>query len=146
MVIAVDEEISIRLLRLFNEPKGQELLRNLGVPGELVENLHLLGISSLIDLVGAIKLAKYYELTSDDCILTVFTDSMELNESRIRVQKTGSASIVSGESAGLFRKSRSTYIVVPWFSWLSRKTVPPIKVTRRLTKGSPKPAPSKRLA
>lgn len=86
----------------------------------------------------------HYQVT--DCILTVFTDSMELYESRIRVQKTGSASIASGESAGLFRKSRSTYIVVPWFSWLSRKTVPPIKLTRRLTKGSPKPAPSKRLA
>ncbi|MHA1448770.1 MAG: pyridoxal-5-phosphate-dependent protein subunit beta, partial [Candidatus Hodarchaeales archaeon] len=32
----------------------------------------------------AIKFAKYYELTSKDIVLTVFTDSMELYQSRIK--------------------------------------------------------------
>jgi hypothetical protein len=31
----------------------------------------------------AIKYAKYYELTSDDIVMTVFTDSMELYQSRL---------------------------------------------------------------
>ena len=36
------------------------------------------------NLIGAIKLAKYYELSSRDVVLTVFTDSMELYGSRIQ--------------------------------------------------------------
>jgi hypothetical protein len=84
MVIAVDDEHTIRLMRLFNEPIGREYLEQHCVDQDIAENLNLLGISSIGNMVAAIKYAKYYELTKDDIVLTVFTDSMELYGSRIR--------------------------------------------------------------
>jgi len=84
LVIDIEDEFSIRLIRLFNEQAGQDFLIKQGVPEALVEKLPWLGISSAANLIGAIKLAKYYELSSRDVVLTVFTDSMELYGSRIQ--------------------------------------------------------------
>jgi len=47
MVIAVDNEKTIRLMRLFNEEKGRNYLIQNGVNAQLVQNLDLLGISSI---------------------------------------------------------------------------------------------------
>src|SRR3989339_524882 len=84
VVIANDDEDCMRILRLFNEPKGREFLVKEGVPESLVNELDLLGISGVGNLVGAIKMAKYYELTKRDVIVTILTDSMELYGSRIK--------------------------------------------------------------
>jgi cysteine synthase len=84
MVIAVDDEHTVRALRLFNEKKGRALLKKEGVSDVFVDGLDLLGISSIGNLISAIKFSKYYELTGRDIVLTVFTDSMELYGSRIR--------------------------------------------------------------
>ncbi|MBN2601896.1 MAG: pyridoxal-phosphate dependent enzyme [Candidatus Marinimicrobia bacterium] len=86
MVIAVDDEKTIRLMRLFNEEKGRDYLVNNGVGEDLVKNLDLLGISSIGNLIASVKFAKYYELTENDIVMTIFTDSMELYDSRMREQ------------------------------------------------------------
>jgi hypothetical protein len=83
MVVAVDDEITIRLMRLFNEPVGREYLAKSGVPEDLVSNLDVMGISCIGNVVSAIKMAKYYELTEHDILFTVFTDSMQLYASRL---------------------------------------------------------------
>ncbi len=83
IVVDIDDEDCIRVLRLFNEEKGKELLKNLKIPEEFLENLNLLGISSIANLIGSIKIAKYYEFKENDIIITVATDSMELYGSRI---------------------------------------------------------------
>jgi len=83
MVIAVNDEHTLRLLRLFNEPQGREYLKQAGVPSGLVEELDLLGISSIGNLISAIKFAKYYELGAEDIVFTLFTDSLELYCSRL---------------------------------------------------------------
>ena len=87
LVVDVDDEKTIRLLRLFNEPEGKDLLIKQGVPPDLVRSLDLLGISSIANLIGCIKLAKYYELGRQDLLITVFTDSFELYPSRIEELK-----------------------------------------------------------
>jgi cysteine synthase len=87
MVITIDDEHCMNLIRLFNEPAGQEYLQKQGVSEEIVENLPLLGISSVGNLIGAIKFAKYYELTERDVVLTTFTDSMELYQTRLREEE-----------------------------------------------------------
>ncbi|HPJ71786.1 MAG TPA: pyridoxal-phosphate dependent enzyme, partial [bacterium] len=46
LVVDIADEDCMRILRLFNEPEGQEYLIKTGVPAELVESLPLLGISS----------------------------------------------------------------------------------------------------
>ncbi|MGC9530487.1 MAG: pyridoxal-phosphate dependent enzyme [Candidatus Bipolaricaulaceae bacterium] len=84
LVIAIDDQPCMSLIRLFNEPAGHKILVEHGVPEEFIGKLPLLGISSVGNLVGAIKFAKYFELTERDVVLTVFTDSMELYGSRIR--------------------------------------------------------------
>ncbi len=84
MVMAIDDEACMSLVRLFNEPTGRAYLVKQGVPEGLVEQLDLLGISSIANVLSAIKFARWYELGEHDIVLTVFTDSMELYESRLR--------------------------------------------------------------
>ena len=84
VVIAIDDNDAMNLLRLFNAPAGRKyLVDEIGIPERIVSNLDLLGISSIANMLMAIKFAKYYELTRDDVVLTVFTDSMELYQSRL---------------------------------------------------------------
>jgi hypothetical protein len=83
VVIAIDDEDPMRLLRLFNEETGHRFLEHQGIPTSLVEKLPLLGISSISNLLSAIRLAKYYELDGEDVVFTVFTDSADMYRSRI---------------------------------------------------------------
>ena len=83
MVIAVDDIDCMNLIRLFNEPEGMKFLKSQGISEAKVKDLALLGISSVSNLLAAIKFSKYYELASADIVLTVFTDSIELYESRL---------------------------------------------------------------
>jgi hypothetical protein len=74
----------MRLLRLFNEPVGRKYLKEKGVAPEIVDNLDTLGISCICNVITAIKFAKYYELTGEDIVMTVFTDSEALYTSRLQ--------------------------------------------------------------
>jgi cysteine synthase len=84
MLMAIDDEACMNLVRLFNEPSGRAYLIKQGVPEALVEKLDLLGISSIANVLSSIKFAKWYELSEHDIVLTVFTDSMELYMSRMK--------------------------------------------------------------
>ncbi len=83
VVMAVDDAAPIGLIRLFNEPAGRDHLAAQGVPGDVVEQLSLLGISGAANLVSAVKFAKWFELGGRDVVLTVATDSMEMYGSRL---------------------------------------------------------------
>ena len=82
-IVAIDDNAVVNLARLFNEPEGRTHLAKSGVPEEIVENLDLLGFSGISNVLSAIKVAKYHELTENDIVLTVLTDSMELYNSRL---------------------------------------------------------------
>jgi len=82
-VVAVDDEVPMRALRLYNEPVGRKALVEKGVSAALVEQLDLLGISGIGNMVAAIKYAKYNELTEDDYVVSIATDSMQLYGSRL---------------------------------------------------------------
>ncbi len=83
LVIAIHDEGPMSLIRLFNEPEGRKHLLRQGVPASVVDRLDLVGISGAANLLLAVKLARYYELTERDVVLTVLTDSMELYGSRL---------------------------------------------------------------
>jgi cysteine synthase len=83
VVIAVDDDDCMRLLRLFNEKEGRALLAGRGVPPEVIQRLPLLGISGIGNLLASIKLARYFELSEQDVVFTILTDSMELYGSRL---------------------------------------------------------------
>ena len=83
-ITAIDDEHSMRLIRMFNEKIGRDALKAAGVSADLVDNLDLLGISGVANVLAAIKFAKYNELTEKDYVVTIATDSMELYGSRIQ--------------------------------------------------------------
>ena len=83
-VAAIRDEDCIRLLRLFNEEAGQRYLIESGVDPAVVAQLPLLGISSIGNILAAIKTAKYFEYGEDDIIATCFTDSVEMYSSRVK--------------------------------------------------------------
>jgi len=86
-VSAIDDEQTIALMRLFNEDAGQQTLRNMGVADELIKQLPLLGISSICNLIGCIKTAKFFEMNHQDVLFTPLTDSMDLYQSRMIEQR-----------------------------------------------------------
>lgn len=83
-VAAINDEDTLRVLRLFNEKAGREILIENGVDEATVEKLPYLGISCICNILASVKLAKYYELNERDIIFTVFTDSVELYYSRLK--------------------------------------------------------------
>jgi len=84
MVMAIDDEVPMQMIRLFMEPEGRKYLVKQGVPEALVEQLDLVGISGAANIASAIKMAKWYEWGEGDVVVTVLTDSMELYGSRLR--------------------------------------------------------------
>jgi len=83
MVMAIDDNATMDIIRLFNEPAGKAYLVDQGVSPDFVEQLPLLGISSVANLLSSVKFAKYYELGPEDIVLTIATDSMEMYQSRL---------------------------------------------------------------
>lgn len=82
-VAAIDDEDCMRVLRLFNEDRGKDFLRGFGIDENKIDQSKLLGISSIGNLLAAIKTAKYFEMSEDDVVMTVFTDSVEMYRSRL---------------------------------------------------------------
>jgi cysteine synthase A len=104
MVVAIDDNAVVNIMRLFNEPAGKELLVRKGVPANLVNNLDLLGFSGIANMLSAVKFAKYYELGPNDVILTVFTDSMELYQSRIKDMRSEMGEFTTQDAAEVFAR------------------------------------------
>lgn len=83
-ICAIDDEDPLLMLRLFNEEAGLEYLFKSGVEKSMAEKLKWLGISSISNVLSAVKTAKYFEMNENDIIFTVFTDSKEMYNSRLK--------------------------------------------------------------
>jgi hypothetical protein len=66
-------------LQLMYDPAGFDyLVKEAGIDEKQMKELqHLFGISGICNVLGAIKTAKYYGLSSRDNVVTVATDSMD---------------------------------------------------------------------
>jgi len=106
MGIAIDDNDAMALLRLFNEPAGKEYLKNeIGLTDGEIEDLSLMGISGIANMLGAIKLAKYYELTEKDVVATILTDSVEMYMSRLEEMRVEDGEYNPTEAAADYRAS-----------------------------------------
>ncbi len=78
-LMAIDDMDALNGLRVLAEAAGREgLSARFGLTAELVDQLsQLLGISGICNIIGAIKTAKFYNMGSDDVVVTVATDAME---------------------------------------------------------------------
>lgn len=83
MVICIDDNDSLGMFRLFNEPEGQKYLKSIGISDDIIAKLSWIGISGAANIISCIKFAKYYELTENDMVVTVLTDSAEMYKSRL---------------------------------------------------------------
>jgi len=84
MVAAVSDKCTDMLLVLFNTDEGRKyLVQRRGIAADLVNRLSNLGLSSLCNMLAAIKAARYYGLGPEDVILTVATDGAAMYGSEI---------------------------------------------------------------
>ena len=84
-VAAVTDRATDQLSVLFSDPAGLAYLRDRRrVPEATIAALPSFGLSSICNVIAAVKLAKHLDLGPDDVIVTVATDGAELYESERR--------------------------------------------------------------
>lgn len=83
VVTAIDDEDCMRILRLFNEEDGIKYMVSHGIERAFALQLQQIGISGIANLLGAIKLSRYFEYTAEDVIVTIATDSVDMYRSRL---------------------------------------------------------------
>ncbi|MCE1253843.1 MAG: pyridoxal-phosphate dependent enzyme [Anaerolineae bacterium] len=104
LVVAIDDNSVVNVMRLFNEPEGKAYLAKKGVPAEVVERLNLMGFSGIANMLSAIKFAKYYEMDENDVVLTVLTDSMDLYGTRIEEYRQEIGAFTAFDAAESFAR------------------------------------------
>lgn len=83
-VIGVSDRASDGLNVVYNTTAGRSYLSSrLGLSQETISSLGNLGLSSLANIQGAIKYAKYNKLGPDDVVLSVATDGAALYETEL---------------------------------------------------------------
>jgi cysteine synthase len=105
VVVAVSDRTTDALDVLFNTEKGASyLVERVGVAPDVVAQLGDLGLSSICNVVAAIKLAKHLGLGPGDVVLTVATDSADLyaGERPARLARFGGAQLDHVAAAGIF--------------------------------------------
>ncbi|MFL5797052.1 MAG: pyridoxal-5'-phosphate-dependent protein subunit beta [Actinomycetota bacterium] len=74
-VAGVSDHATDRVDLLLNTPVGREFLaKRKGVPKDVIDAFSSFGLSSICNVLAAIKTAKYYGMGPDDVIVTVATD------------------------------------------------------------------------
>jgi cysteine synthase len=82
VVVAVSDRATDRLGMLFGTDEGRAFLaRRHGVSDEVLAQLPSLGLSSICNVLGAIKVAKQFDLGPDDVVVTVATDGAAMYHS-----------------------------------------------------------------
>jgi cysteine synthase A len=79
VVTAVSDRSTDALAVLFASKAGRAFLeQRAGVDPGVIEQLHHLGLSSICNVLAAIKTARHFDLGADDLLLTVATDGAEM--------------------------------------------------------------------
>ena len=105
-VIAVSDQATDGLSMVFNTAPGHDYLSNYrDMNQQAIAGLSNLGFSSLANIIGAIKYAKYMDLGPDDVVMTVATDDASLYQSELAIAEkkyysTGFDSVKAAETFG----------------------------------------------
>ena len=154
MVVAVSDRATDDVNLLFNSEAGREHLKaRARVPPETVEALGAFGISSIGNVLAAIKVARRLELGADDAILTVATDNASLYASeRAKVQMRDYPKGFDGAAAAgafarhlagpdgdhvreLDHRERRRIFNLGYFTWVEQQGVALADFDRRLEQG-----------
>jgi cysteine synthase len=116
-LMCIDDMDSVNGLRLLAEDVGRKtLIDRFGMSEDVVNSLsELLGISGICNIIGAIKTAKYYNMSSDDVIVTVATDSMERYHSVMDNMKEEHGALDEAQSTafvdGIFHRAGTDWVM-----------------------------------
>jgi cysteine synthase len=143
LVVGVSDRATDALLVLFNTDVGRRyLVERRGVPAELVSVLGSLGLSSICNVLAAIKVARQQRLGPDDVLLTVATDgaalyATELARIAARDFPGGFDAVSAGEVWGrwlaaagtdhvleMTRPERDRVFNLGYFTWVEQQGVP----------------------
>ena len=143
VALAISDRATDQLGILFNTEVGHAYLAGRrGVPQQTIDDLSALGLSSICNVLAAIKTAKYYEMGSDDVIVTVATDGAALYHSEkamalARDFAGGFDDVAAGEVFGehllgattdhlleLSREDRERIFNLGYFTWVEQQDVP----------------------
>jgi hypothetical protein len=105
VVTAVSDRSTDALDLLFNTAEGRRhLIERVGVPAGLVASLGDLGLSSICNILAAIKVAKLRGMGPGDVLLTVATDGAALyaDERDARLARTWPDGLDPASAAGIF--------------------------------------------
>jgi len=143
VVIGVSDQATDGLNAVFNSQTGRAYLaQRLGVAPATLKSLDYFGLSSIANVLAAIKMAKHYALGTDDVILTVATDGHEMYVSelaRYLRRRQGSdalSEVVAAELTGRYLQGADTEHVLEatererarifnlgYFTWVEQRGV-----------------------
>ena len=141
IALAVSDRATDGLGVLFDADVGRRYLRRRGIAPDLIDGLRSLGLSSICNVLGAIKTAKYLGLGSSDVVMTVATDGAALygSEREIAVRRyfpDGFDDIAAAEVFGehvlgtttdhlleLGRVERERIFNLGYFTWVEQQGV-----------------------
>ena len=143
LVVAVSDVATDQMLAVFNTDAGREyLVGHRGVPAELVAELGSLGISSICNILAAIKTAKVLDLGPDEAVVTIATDGAamymsELDKITARDFPGGFDGVAAAETFGrhvlgageehvleLTRKDRDRIFNLGYYTWVEQQGIP----------------------
>ena len=143
VALAISDRATDQLGILFNTEVGHAYLAGRrGVPQQTIDDLSALGLSSICNVLAAIKTAKYYEMGPDDVIVTVATDGAAMYNSEkamalARDFAGGFDDVAAGEVFGehllgattdhlleLSREDRERIFNLGYFTWVEQQDVP----------------------
>jgi cysteine synthase len=105
MVIDIDDNDCIDLMRLFNEDEGKKYLQSNGLSEKFVSTLKSAGISGIANMLAAVKMAKHFEMNENNVIFTILTDSMDLYGSRLTEENEKQGKFTHDNAVRSFHKS-----------------------------------------
>ena len=135
VAVAVSDRSTDALDVLFNSGKGAAFLAtDAGVPDQVVSQLGELGLSSICNVLAAIKLAKRLNLGAGDVVLTIATDSADLyaNERAANAARFGGPGSIFEEHLGgvvddhlleLRDADRNRIFNLGYFTWVEQRGV-----------------------
>ena len=141
VALGVSDRATDRLGVLFGTDVGRRYLSRRGVAPDIVVGLDSLGLSSICNVLGAIKTAKYFGLGPHDAVLTVATDGAAMygSEREITLRRSfpdGFDEVAAAEVYGehvlgattdhlleLGRRERERIFNLGYFTWVEQQGV-----------------------
>ena len=114
VVVAVSDRATDHLALVFNTTEGLAYLqKRRGVPDRTLEALPSLGLSSICNILAAVKTAKYLGLGPDDVVATLATDGARMYQSEVeritaRDYVDGFDAVAAGEAFGRWMLAAGT--------------------------------------